>query len=1242
MLTLTAWEIRRRTRRGRFVLGTACSTRETAIEARIVGYYINMLPLSCKMENIRTFEEALRTMHGTLQQGLQHGRYPFSRILDDFQKQTRVIRHPARHPLFDIAVTENPGPAPLDQETRQDTLFSPLTDSGNKAPSYEWRSNGPSQDMLLIHEENEGGAVTVSWYVNAALYDQGSAQAWIDALVAWAEIFANPERREMRPLPTLLAEEKSRLAKWQYSGEMAAPAPTIPERLTQLAQSQPHAPALIVEGGSISYSTINTRSDAIVQALCEQGVKKGAVVGVYTGRSITLPETVLAIWKAGGCYLPLANDLPDERLGFMVRDAGVQTLMVMDGLIPPSSITSQCSTILRPETIQEQKATPVTPVIKEEEAGTHLAYIIYTSGSTGTPKGVLINHKGLCNLGVSLADALEIGPSDRILLLSSPGFDAWISDLVMAWSIGASVVPITRKQMDDLPGMQERLIGQKVTIATLPPSYLHLFRQTDFPSLRTLMTVGEAPNMADARHYAQRLNYINGYGPTENTAAASVGRMNPEAKRLTAGKPLANTAIYIKNNQGECLPPYSIGEIWLGGVGVANGYLNQRDLTNNYFKETPQGRLYRTGDLGRWTQSGEIEILGRSDGQVKFQGQRLELGEIEHILSRFPGVTQNVVLFEKDKNGKQVLWAFVVMDSSEQPPSQTKWQDRLLKKLPGYMVPSAVIAVPSIPITLSGKVDRLALLERIDELTGLSDGFFASEKEKRIAAVWQAVLDCPVLDRNTHFFQLGGTSLSAIAVIDTLRREYDCAINDLYEQPILKKFSRQCRQSPDHLHTALGRAAKDWQSHQHNLSEFEKQKNQALQLDRETYLAKSKRLLENGSRPNRTYQTVLLTGATGYLGCYLLRELLVDKNRQVIALVRGDDQKSAQTRLGRILRHYFGPEKGDTFLNARGLEVLVADLRCDKLGLSPERYEGLARSLDAIFHSAAKVSHFGHASEFIADNVEATQRLLNLAAQDTTKPTDFHHISTLSVHGQSPKEGFKHFTEYDQIPEELDGNYYIRTKQEAEGLVLSARNKIANACIYRVGNLVFPSDGGSVQINIAENAFFKQVAAFIRLGVVPDDASVHLSHIDLVARGIRLLAECAPTTNSTHHIENSRKENLADLIVQASDPDHPIRSLDFQKFMERLHLAIQEPKTEHALMLTMESLNLFSGRFPGTRMERLDICSDQTHGLLAALDFNWPTLSTGNLKIMFETAARLSLSPAFSSRETEVSQPPNP
>ena len=807
LITLLGLEVRRRTGRTDFLLGTAASTRALAAEASVVGYYVTLLPLAVHLSGVADVGTALAATRATLADALAHSAYPFARIARDFKQDHPSLVQPGRYPLFDLAVTENPAlvtPPKMDADTLR---FSPAADAGRLPPpgsiAYDLRHNAPAQDMVLIHEGLADGGLALAWFVNADLYDRGTAQSWLEGLLGQALVLL--EGPIDRPVPALLPAEQALLARWETGEVLSPPATSLAARFSHLATRQPDRPAVITDDATLSYATLENQANGLAHRLCQQGVRVGTRVGVYTERSASLPMVVLAIWKAGGCYVPLTHGLPGERLRFMASDAGIDLLLVLDGLAPPAELLAAVPTLLRPQTGALDPPCPPAPAA--DTGPDSPAYILYTSGSTGTPKGVVLSQGGLVNLALGASHLTGASATDRGLLIASPSFDLWISDLLMVWWQGGATVPVTKAEMDDLAGMKQKMRRLGVTMASMAPSYLRLFGQAEFPALRFLMTVGEAPVPADARFYASRLAYFNGYGPTETTAAATMGPIHPDDDPLPAGRPLPNSFILILDEQGRRVPPGAVGEIWIGGAGLGLGYLNRPDLTAQAFQDTAHGRLYRTGDRGRWRADGQLVVLGRADGQVKLRGQRVELGEIEQALSRHPAVRHAAAIMVPAADGATCLWAAIVpADSGPQPPDRAGWQQFLAASLPTYMIPTGFLSLPALPINLAGKIDRKHLLTLIQDhlaaqgaIMGAIMGAEGQREPPRgavemaVAEAWGDILGHRALSRDDQFFDLGGDSLRAIAVIARLRRHYNVRINDLYEHPGLTDFAATCR-----------------------------------------------------------------------------------------------------------------------------------------------------------------------------------------------------------------------------------------------------------------------------------------------------------------------------------------------------------------------------------------------------------------------------------------------------------------
>ena len=748
------------------------------------------------------------------------------------------------------------------------------------------------------------------------------------------------------------------------------------------------------------------------------------------------------------------------------------------------------------------------------------------------------------------------------------------------------------------------------------------------------MTVGEPPIAEDAIYYASKLEYYNGYGPTENTAASAIGRIFQKSKQISVGAPLANMQIHIVDECGKILPPGVTGEVWVAGSGLAAGYLNRPDLTAASFADFNGVRCYRTGDLGRWLRSGELEILGRRDSQIKLRGQRVELGEIEYRLATFPGVKQAVAIVETRPDHTQALRSFVTIDAETATPTHTEWVRHLSETLPSFMIPQSINRISSIPLNAAGKVDRQELLNSIDTTSSSSPADVMDKNsycqqtppqnaaEKRIAEIWQQQLNHELIAREDNFFEIGGDSLRAIAVISRLRREFECHVNNLYEHPVLSDFALCCRPRPDYLRTIIGNLSAEYAHDLEIQASIKSEREEALRPQVAIYEKRIHSDLERELISRHSYRHVLLTGASGYLGSYLLRELLADQRTTVTALVRSSDNQSARTRLGHVLSGYFGTEAGTLLRDNSRLNVLAGDLRDSELLLSHYDYGQLSVTVDAIYHCAANVNHIGLYRDFLADNVDATRNLLTLAARRKPAPSDVHFVSTLSVCSTALQNEFRLFTEYDFVPASQDANYYIRTKQEAERLVIASRNELANACIHRVGNIAFASDSTILQQNISENAFFRQLVAFIRLGAVPLDLTASLSHVDIVARSLVALADSKTLTNEIHHIETSRRDRLADIILSEDGMKKHLSACNFGDFLTTLKDAIDVPEMESALAETVENYGLQSGRSLLARMHGVEVTSERTRLLLEKLGITWPVIPSAGLHALMSAAIK--------------------
>ena len=426
--------------------------------------------------------------------------------------------------------------------------------------------------------------------------------------------------------------------------------------------------AAVFEDQRITYRQLNERANQLAHRLQNLGVGPDVLVGLAVERSFDLLVGLQGILKAGGAYVPLDTSYPVQRLSFMMADTALDIVVTQQSvlpLLPENKATRVCLDADWKTISAESTDNPVGRAGPE-----NLAYVIYTSGSTGTPKGVLLEHRGLCNLAALQVRALELGPESRVLQFASIGFDASVWEVFATLMSGATLCLATAEALMPGADLLTLLRKESITVATLPPSVLAVLDAMDLPSLRTIVSAGEACTNEIVRRWSPRRRFINAYGPTEATVCATMTGCDGIGGTISIGKPNANTRIYILNRHLEPVPIGVAGELYICGVGLARGYHNRPELTAERFIPNPfssdsSSRLYKTGDLARYLPDGNIEYLGRLDHQVKIRGFRIELGEIESVLEQHPAIKATAVVAREDIPGDKRL----LRTSSGPPPS---------------------------------------------------------------------------------------------------------------------------------------------------------------------------------------------------------------------------------------------------------------------------------------------------------------------------------------------------------------------------------------------------------------------------------------------------------------------------------------------------------------------------------------------------------------------------------------------
>ncbi len=576
---------------------------------------------------------------------------------------------------------------------------------------------------------------------------------------------------------------------------------TVAQLVARQAAAVPDAVALLDGNVTLSYKELNERANQLAHMLQEAGVQPNMLVGICLERSMNLVIGLLGILKAGGVYVPLDPTYPQERLAFMLQDARVSIVVTQTHIaasLPVEDMQVICLDTDSTRLLQQSTTNPTSSA-----TGNDLAYVIYTSGSTGRPKGVQITHSSLLNLIFWHQQAFEVTSSDHATHVTSPAFDATGWELWPYLTIGASISLPDEDTRVDPVRLRDWLLGSAITITFLPTALAERMLLLEWPattSLRYLLTGADALHRYPTPDLPFAL--INNYGPTEATVVATSGRVLPNEYSdmpPAIGRPIANTFVYVLDEQLRQVPSGEPGELYIGGAGLARGYLNRPDLTaerfvRNPFSDDASARLYKTGDIVRYLPDGQIAFMGREDHQIKLRGYRIEPGEIVSVLNAQPEIETSFVMAREDVAGDKRLIAYVVPKPAQYVFLHTL-QDAIAQLLPDYMMPATFVLLDFLPVTANGKVDRAAL-PRPDSTNILKEETIVlptTSTEIRVAEIVSSLLGIEEVGIDENFFMLGGNSLLGAQIIIQIANTFgvELKLHTLFSSSTIRLLSEE-------------------------------------------------------------------------------------------------------------------------------------------------------------------------------------------------------------------------------------------------------------------------------------------------------------------------------------------------------------------------------------------------------------------------------------------------------------------
>jgi len=910
----------------------------------------------------------------------------------------------------------------------------------------------------------------------------------------------------------------------------------IHEIFEEQVQTAPEAVAVVYEGQSLTYAKLNRRANQLARYLRDNGVGPDQLVAICLERSLDMVIGVLGILKSGGAYVPLDPSYPNERLVSMLQDATPKVVLTQQRL--RSGLPDVPGVIIAldsdwNEIVKQDSTNPDPKAIGLRSS--HLAYVIYTSGSTGRPKGVMIDHRSVVNLWQGLERIYSRKASiSRIALNASFNFDASVQQLVHLLS-GRTLFVVSQESRRDISLLRSFIERHQIEEIDCTPSQLkswvsEALLQNNETSLRLLLVGGEAIDVDLWKDLAQRsaIHCFNVYGPTECTVDATAAYLDGDSPHI--GSPMANRCVYVLDCYGQPVPIGGIGEIYIGGEGVARGYLGRPALTAERFlpdpfSVDPKARMYRTGDLGRWRAGGTIECLGRTDHQVKIRGHRIELGEIEAQLVRCDQVKEAVVIAKESVSGGKRLVAYITKRGDMDLTSK-KLRMQLRAVLPDYMLPSAFVVLESLPLTPNGKLDRraLPLAEHGDQARSECDPPQGAVEEG-LAGIWRELLQLTDIGRHDNFFDLGGHSLLVLKALFSINQAFGCglSVRDVYNSPTLRELAARI----------CGGGIED----------------DVVDLAREAAL--DHKIVARPGRSRVPAQAVMLTGATGFVGRFLLAQLLKDTDATIFCLVRAASRDDADFRLRTILARW------DLWRDEFESRIvgIPGDLRRRHVGIDDPTYKMLSQNVDTIFHCATSMNHLETYAAAKRTNVDSARELLQLATTGATKTINY--ISTLSIFSAAADGMTRVVDELSRIDSERHpiSRGYVASKWVAEKIFMIAAQRGIPCNIFRVGLVWADAEKGRYDELQREYRLFKS-CLLSGYGIRNYSPGMAPTPVDYVARSVVFLANSHSDGQEVFHISSTRPTSgdLFERCNEVASTSLELMSLyNWTQEMKRLH-----------------------------------------------------------------------------------------
>ncbi|WP_434300154.1 myxochelin non-ribosomal peptide synthetase MxcG [Corallococcus exiguus] len=1152
VLAVTAIYLHQRTGAPEAVLGLPVMGRLGSASLRVPCMAMNIVPLRIAVRSDAGLYALARDVAAEMKASRPHLRYRYEQLRRDL----RLVG--GQRKLFGPVVNIMPFDYALD--------FAGVPGTAHNI------SAGPVEDLSFgFHARSGGTALRVDLDANPVCYTEASLEEHQRGFLQLLEsLLAQPEQPVRRSASGGVGSV--------LDGGPVPPVRPVLELLKAQAEVRPDAVALEHGRWRMTYRELVTASQALASRLTEAGVRPDTAVAVKVPRGIDAIVSSLGILFAGAGYLPIDPTGPATRNAAILQDARPAVMVVSERPSPDTDPTAPGVLVVQrleqadtsaPDSTEHVSPRVATAALSASSGKTHasaaefsaqqpeardaepassaearLAYVIYTSGSTGQPNGVQITHGALAHFVAGATQRYSVGPEDRVLQFAPLHFDASVEEIFVTLCAGGRLVLRTDEMLQSVPRLMEACAEAGITLLDLPTAFWHELayslstgaaRLPD--ALRTVIIGGEAAlpeRIARWKDVAgDRVHLLNTYGPTEATVVATVAELAgpdalPSGDEVPIGRPLPGVVAAVVTPQGRLAAPGKEGELCLMGGALARGYLGRPELDAARFTRldavegTP--RAYRTGDKVRVRDDGQLVFVGRVDDEFKISGHRIDPGEVETVLLKYPGIREAAVVGQVLPGGARRLCAHLVASPE---PSPAELRKHLLTALPAPMVPGAFAFAERLPRTSTGKIDRKALQNAMpaDESVALLAS--ATPMERTVLEVWEQVLGRAATSLQDDFFELGGQSLQSIQVANRLGIAVgrDVPVATVFKHPTVSGLAQA-------LQGGSTGGAETGGLTPAMLADAELGEDVVPSTTGEAWAREL---------PRHGFRQVLLTGATGFVGAHLLHQLLARTDARIICPVRAKDEAQAMDRLRSALTGQKLPVAG---LEARVL-ALPADLSQPLLGLDATRFHGLAAECDAVIHNAAVVSVVREYGSLQGVNVRGTRELLKLAA--AVRPKPFHYVSTLAVAPQANLSPDVPEAFVPSHPGLRDG--YQQSKWIAERLVQQASARGLPATVYRLGRVVGAPDTALVN---TQDLVWRIVLAGLPVRALPLlDVGEVWTPVDFVASAIVQLS-LASHPGAVFNVTPAEEVRLSELFGWVRDYGYPLDLCHVPEWRDRV------------------------------------------------------------------------------------------